>query len=84
MPRKSKFRQAAVPGCGTSWMWLLRRVHQVRGGTQVLRVDGGASGNDLLMQLQADLLQVHHLKQRSVLHLTDSNKHSCAIKTHTW
>ena len=25
---------------------------------QVLRVDGGASANDLLMQLQADLLQV--------------------------
>ena len=26
---------------------------------QVLRVDGGASANDLLMQLQADLLQVN-------------------------
>lgn len=27
-------------------------------GAQVLRVDGGASANDLLMQLQADILQV--------------------------
>ncbi len=28
------------------------------GGLAALRVDGGAAANDLLMQLQADLLQV--------------------------
>ncbi len=31
---------------------------QMQVDAQVLRVDGGASANDLLMQLQADLLQV--------------------------
>ena len=32
------------------------------GDAACLRVDGGASTNDMLMQLQADLLQVTHLR----------------------
>ena len=42
---------------------------------QVLKVDGGASNNDLLMQMQADALQVSPVDTSQALHF---------LKTRFW
>lgn len=44
------------------------------GGLAALRVDGGAAANDLLMQLQADILQVGH----TATHAQTECRHSFA------
>ena len=46
---------------------------------QLLKVDGGASNNDLLMQMQADALQVQHCCNTVDFNTSISHHNSCCI-----
>ncbi len=46
---------------------------------QLLKVDGGASNNNLLMQMQADALQVQHCCNTSDCNTGISHDSSCYI-----
>lgn len=63
---KGHIARAVLEGIAFQNYDILQAMQQEGGPLQTLRVDGGASQSDLLMQFQADLLQVPCVRPRSV------------------
>ena len=63
---KGHIARAVLEGIALQNVEVLRAMSQDAGALKVLKVDGGASGNDLLMQMQSDFLDVPCVRPMNV------------------